>query len=57
MTTKPRMTAGTASRMNSHCQAARPPQSPRRRIWLEINEPVTMEIGIAVMKMPMMRER
>ena len=43
--------------MNSHCQPARPPQSPSRRIWLEINEPETIEIGIAVMKMPMIRDR
>jgi hypothetical protein len=56
-TTKPSITAGTASTMNSHCQPARPRAPSIFRMTPDTSDPSTTEIGIAVMKSPMIRER
>ncbi len=51
-----RNTAGRPSRMNSHCQPARP--SPVTLSSApEIGEPRNDEIGIEIMKIPMIRAR
>ena len=51
------MTGGIASKMNNHCQPCKPSMPSRSSSWLETIEPKIIEIGIAVMKMPMIRDR
>jgi hypothetical protein len=43
--------------MNSHCQPAIPSHPSSRSIWLDTIDPVITEMGIAVMKTPMIRDR
>ncbi len=53
----PRMRAGTASMMNSHCHPARPSNPSRLSRMPDTMEPNITENGMAVMNNPMIRER